>query len=262
MRIVALAVILALLLAGCSGAPKTDSSSDATGGTSASGTATGSASGSAGSTGSAGSSGAGTTAASSSSVASSTNRAPIIILFKANLTGLVAVLEFNATDADKNPLTFVLSFGDATVNATGSLPKGNVTHTFAAAGNYTAKLAVSDGKASVNRTLVLKVTLPTGGASDSIVFTGDVEPTCGLLFDLAFDIPAELAGAAYTLTPDNIDVSWWIGEGLEDPIEAGGNSGTVPDGTTSAHVCWDEVDPVIGIQVGSSVVQATLTITP
>ncbi len=182
--LLAFALLGALLLAGCSGTPKTDSSSDATG-TSASGTATGTAaatSGSAGSSGSTGTAaGTGTSGSGTTSGSAAANKAPVINAFAANVTTGSAPLgvkfTFNATDADKDALTFKLSFGDSTANATGSLPNAGVTHAFLSAGNYTAKFTVSDGKLSVNRTTLVTVLATTA-----------TEAGVGQEADLAWDV--------------------------------------------------------------------------
>lgn len=64
-------------------------------------------------------------------------------------TGIAAATTFTftsqgATDTDKDPLTFSWDFGDGTT-ATGS----PASHTFSAAGTFTVKLTVSDGKNNV-----------------------------------------------------------------------------------------------------------------
>jgi hypothetical protein len=114
-----------------------------------------------------------TTLAPSTSKAANTtapapNHAPVIGAFAANVTKGAAPLKvrftFNATDADKDNLTYVLSLGDGSANKTGALKAGNQTVVLAnytAAGNLTARLVVKDPKgAMANRTLALTITLP------------------------------------------------------------------------------------------------------
>ncbi len=176
MRIVVLAVVLALALAGCVGTSDSSSSSNQTGTASGATTASGTSS-QAGATSKAPTGSASTSSsAPTSSGAPAANRAPSITLLAADVTAgaapLAVSLALNATDADKDALTYTLGFGDGTADATGALPSGNVTHTFAAAGNYTVKFTVSDGKVTVNKTLLVTAIAATGGAS--VTLTGTV----------------------------------------------------------------------------------------
>jgi len=63
-----------------------------------------------------------------------------------------------ATDADNDRLTYRLDFGDGTVD-TGDLPHAAVTHTYARAGTYLVRLAVSDGKLTATATTTVVVVL-------------------------------------------------------------------------------------------------------
>jgi PKD repeat protein len=161
--LLSLALAATLILSGCTSKSDTSTSATGTSDTSSSGTGTNGS----------GASGSGTSsssgAPSSTSSGARANAAPVINVFSVNKTAGAAPLKVsfkvNATDANKDALTYVLAFGDKTSNSTGSLPTGNVTHTFTAAGNYTVKLVVSDGKLAANQTVVIKVAASGSSAS-------------------------------------------------------------------------------------------------
>ena len=169
MRILALVLVLAFALAGCTGTSESSSSSNqagtASGATAASGTSSQAGTASKAPTGSASAS---SSAASSSAPAA--NRAPAITAFKTNVSGGAAPLavgfNFTASDPDGNPLTFTLTFDDGSDSVTGSLPAPTQSHTYAASGNFTATLVVSDGKAETSSTALVKITdsLPAGAS--------------------------------------------------------------------------------------------------
>ncbi len=164
MRWLVVAAALALVLSGCA------STKDGIASSSASGSSVSKA---AASSGAAASSSKAATSGTAAVAANSTNHAPVVNSFTGKVTGLNATFSLNATDADKDPLTFTLSFGDGSVNKTGSLPSGNLTYAFAKAGNYTAKLVVSDGKLTANKTVLMVVTAPAAAAA-----AGALDPNC------------------------------------------------------------------------------------
>mgnify|MGYP001619938352 CR=1 FL=1 len=179
--LLSIAVVAALAFAGCSGT-KTNTSSSVTGSDAASGSGDAATTTATGTESSAATSGTGTatgTAGATTTAGSSANRAPAISTFTVNKTLGAAPLKvqfkLNATDVDKDALTYKLSFGDGSADATGSLPAGNVTHSFAAAGNYTVKFTVSDGKLSINKTLLVKVTAPAVAGPATTTFTASYE---------------------------------------------------------------------------------------
>jgi PKD repeat protein len=184
--LLSLAFVACLALAGCS------SKSDSTSSTAASGSDTASSSGGSSSGGSTGG-GSSSTGPSSSSGASGPNAAPVITTFTVNKTTGAAPLKVsfavNATDADKDALTYTLSYGDKTPDSTGkTLP--SLLHTYAVAGNYTAKLTVSDGKAAANKTVALKVTGAGALASKQSFYFSSAEQCSG------DDLIADLSAAA------------------------------------------------------------------
>ena len=77
----------------------------------------------------------------------SSGTAPLPVTFS------VSVSDADATDSP----TYDLDFGDGTTHATGS-ESGDVSHTYAAAGSYTATLTVTDGQASDTATQTITVT--------------------------------------------------------------------------------------------------------
>ncbi|MEK6985399.1 MAG: PKD domain-containing protein [Candidatus Thermoplasmatota archaeon] len=155
-------LLLALVLSGCA-SKSDDSSTSSTAAPSVGSTESGAPTSSdSPSSGAAPSSGA--PSSSGAPASSGSNAAPVITVFAANVTDLSVTFSITATDANNDALTYVLSFGDATANVTGTLPTANVTHAFAAAGNYSAKLVVSDGKLSVNNTVLVQLSVVAAGA--------------------------------------------------------------------------------------------------
>ena len=158
--LLSLVLLAVLALAGCAGTtnPSTSAGAGSTAATTETGTADAGSS-SAGAT--ASGTGVTSTGTSTASTGGGSNRAPAINTFTVNKTTGLAPLKvsfrLNATDADKDALTYKLSFGDGSANATGSLPSGDVTHSYSLKGNFTAKLTVTDGKISANKTLVVAV---------------------------------------------------------------------------------------------------------
>ena len=78
-------------------------------------------------------------------------------------TSGVAPLPVTATvtgsDAESDPLTFTLDFGDGSTAESGALPHDPVTHTYTKAGTYLMRLAVSDGKLTTVKTATVVVAL-------------------------------------------------------------------------------------------------------
>jgi extracellular elastinolytic metalloproteinase len=64
-------------------------------------------------------------------------------------------------DPDRDPLTYTLDFGDGQV-ARGALPVALVAHRYEAPGAYTARLTVSDGRATAQAEQAVVVTTPQG----------------------------------------------------------------------------------------------------
>lgn len=152
MRGVALLLLAAVVLAGCSGSSgdpngeSTSTSSSAT--TSGSKTSTGTAKPSASSS--------GTTTAS----AGDANQAPTAVLAvnRSAAAPLQANFTLDGSDPDGDALTWVLSFGDGTDNQTGTTLPTNLTHAYAQAGTYNATLLVTDGSLSGTMALTLDIT--------------------------------------------------------------------------------------------------------
>ncbi|HEY3322841.1 MAG TPA: kelch repeat-containing protein [Planctomycetota bacterium] len=97
-----------------------------------------------------------------------------------------------ASDANGDAITYLWNFGDSTT-ASGS----GVSHVYAAAGNYTVMLTVSDGKLSSSASASLTVAaattggpvLPPGEDADGDGFSDEVERTLGSNPNNASDIP-------------------------------------------------------------------------
>lgn len=208
------------------------------------------------------------------------NQAPVV-KFTADVASgqapLLVNFSFEATDAEGDALTWTLDAnGDGESDAEGdesALP-GTFAFTFDA-GTYEATFTASDTNATSASFTINVTETPSTPAPAPVVFAGSVAGIglgCLDTTDPAetvpnflgggtqdFAIDAALWGSTYTLTPAEVDVTWWLGEELDDPIDAGGNDGTVPDETTSGHVCTD--DTVI-LNTPSTPIDWSLTIQP
>jgi PKD repeat protein/flagellar hook assembly protein FlgD len=95
--------------------------------------------------------------------ASGAGNTPPTATLELSATSGVVPLPVEATlggaDADDDPLTYSLDFGDGGAPVSGSLPDGPVTQTYDEAGTYLVRLAVSDGKLTTVRTATVVVGL-------------------------------------------------------------------------------------------------------
>ena len=71
------------------------------------------------------------------------------------------------SDAERDPLTYTLDFGDGTTPVRGDLPQDPVGHTYDKVGTYLVRLAVSDGKLSTVKTATVVVGLDQPLAADA-----------------------------------------------------------------------------------------------
>lgn len=159
--ILAVALLLTLVLAGCAskgGGGKDDDGTTPTG--TASGTATGSGTSSASQTGTASSTSTGT--------GGPANRAPSGAIAVV-LNGTSARFNLTGSDLDGDALSWTLDFGDGNATDGSSLP-ANVTHLYEA-GNFTVVYNVTDGQATTtyNATIAVNAT----GGLETQAFSGN-----------------------------------------------------------------------------------------
>lgn len=212
--LLAVACLLALAVAGCSGKDGGGAASSSTSASSSSHSGSGSSSTSR--------SGSGSSSASSSSSSPSAapNHAP---------TGAVSVIvngtaaSFNLTgaDADGDSLSWTLSFGDgATTNGT-TLPSA-VTHTYAAAGNFSANYTLTDGKDPASYNVTVQAAAAGAGTTqtvdgkwtfgppgcgpsnpaESVAYPAQLAPLEGISW-IKFDVDPGTIGKDYTATFTN-----------------------------------------------------------
>lgn len=171
--------LLALTLAGCAGGG--DEANGST--TSVSGSAT---------------SGTASSAPKAGGNASAANRAPTANL-TANATSGSAPLLVNFTlggrDADGDALSWRLDFGDGSAPVNGTALPASIEHSYAA-GNHSATLTVSDGKANATANATVAVAAGAGGAAEELCPTDAA----------ATKIPAGAAGTYYVTSPTEGDV--------------------------------------------------------
>ncbi|WP_166680250.1 PKD domain-containing protein [Kribbella sp. VKM Ac-2566] len=123
------------------------------------------------------SAGAASTRAIDIPVAGTANTAPTAGLSLDTAAGMVPlpiVATIAGTDAENDPLTYKLDFGDGTGAAGGSLPQAPISHTYTRAGTYLVRLAVGDGKLTTVRTATVVAALSgplTANAGDDQVVT-------------------------------------------------------------------------------------------
>ncbi len=198
-------------------------------------------------------------------VENSTNAAPVASLVASAINGtspLNVTFTLDGTDADGDNLTWTFSVNGTEIEFGTALP-ASINHVFMA-GNHTATMTVSDGElehAALAEVVVAAIPAPV---VEKVVFTGEIvgvglgcadpgDPET-LVFqgDHDFDISPDLWTMAYDLQPASARVSWWLGEGLSDPIAAGGNAGNVPEQTTSGHVCFDDTGGLLSVGAPAS----------
>jgi len=165
----------------------------------------------------------------------------------------------DATDADKDALQWTLDYGDSSTAAKGTALPATPAHTFAAAGNFSATFTVTDGKASANRTLAIKVA--AGGAHEVYTFTNKftgVDPdTSGVPFFGACPGGAQdvggnwntlnkvIDGWSYAVTPAGKGwVAWFVASDGSTYTGNGGETGTVPAASVEVDICT--ADPTSG----------------
>lgn len=222
MRAIATLLVLALVLSGCAGSSDNGSS------TSGSSTTQGSSTSGSKTTGptTTGATGSGTT---SGGPGPAGNHAPIPQLGASAEAGPAPFgvnFTVDATDEDKDPLTWTLAFGDGSTSATGASVPATVAHNFTSLGNYTVILTVSDGKTSASATLNLTV---SGGATqdETADYTGNpAECFLTVLGDLEgishvrIDINPATYGAPFVATWDTtsppawVEIGFWNDDGL------------------------------------------------
>lgn len=83
------------------------------------------------------------------------------------------------SDPDGDALTWRLSYGDGTSEATGSTLPASGNHTFLSAGNYTVQLTVTDGKLSTSSTVSIAVQDASFTLPPPVTFTGTATGVCG-----------------------------------------------------------------------------------
>lgn len=180
--LLAVLILLTVAFAGCASNDDDDKDGEGLEGTeTASGTGTGTGNSTRSETGASGGSQSGTGTGSGGA-----NRAPLANMTASTVEGVApfnVTFNFTASDPDGDAFTWVLVYGD-NQTATGDHPRGNISHTFEAAGNYTAELIVTDaGGLNATSSVAILVTAAAGGAiPPPITFTGS--------FMSAFDSPA------------------------------------------------------------------------
>ena len=148
---------------------------------------------------------------------------PPVILFTAasapsagpNATwqGVAFTFSGTATDADSDPLTYTLTFGDTggVGNvATTPVPTGGAiaaSHTYSAAGVYTATLTVSDGRTNGTKTIALNLTVIANAAPTLSIATSPSGTTPFAYVPVTFTATVgDANGDPWTLT-------WNFGDG-------------------------------------------------
>jgi len=108
----------------------------------------------------------------------------------------------DATDPDGDQLTYSIDFGDGSAVQQGSLPVADLGHTYTAAGTFSVRLEVSDGKVSVVRYAKVSV-----GLSQPLAASAGDDQTVAVNSPVAFDGSASVPAAAIT------SYRWDFGDG-------------------------------------------------
>jgi hypothetical protein len=123
---------------------------------------------------------------------------------------LNATFTVAGSDPDGDALSWTLSFGDATANATGAALPSNVTHAYKAAGTVNVTLAVSDGRNTTLAHATLNLTAGTVAFTSidltktwTVSAAGAIEFAAGCREDgvdcAYFDLPEAAGGRDFTM---------------------------------------------------------------
>lgn len=268
MALLATLTFVAIAFAGCSsdgdgdGDPSSSSSSTSRTSTSSTGTSTSQ-------------SATSTTGSSSTTSTGPSNRPPSGSISVA-VNGTNATFSLTGSDPDGDTLVWDLTFGDgASSNGTG-LP-ANRTHTYAAAGNFTANFTVTDGTSPVAYAVNLTIA-PSGGGTLAVFAEATTVPgnpansvvvppglgigangCAGYTADMSgedcvfFELTPDLAGHPFTGTASagDPDLEFWdicdpaLGAFMENYYATGPEAGVVPEGTACV-ILWMKTPPTTG----------------
>lgn len=223
-----------------------------------------------------------TSRSSSSSSTSTTtappaNRAPTGSISASAASGAIPLtvnFTLSGSDPDGDTLAWTLLFGDGASDDGAALP-ATVSHDYTAAGNFTAELTLSDGKAQSSYEVTITV---AGAGAPQTLFTfteatsapgnpfisleipgvGWCGATCCAGFDAGMsgvdcvfvELPAGLDGHAFTATSDagDPDVEFWATcdaselFSVADFRNVGPETGVVPGGA-ACLIMWDNAVP-------------------
>ena len=244
MRAIAILAVATLLMAGCAADtpdPVTSSSSSGAASSTASSSTTSKAATSASTTAS--------TSSTTTTQPTAPNGVPTAELVASGLTGTApfnVTFTLKGSDPDADALTYTFDADGGATEKSGKGTEFPVTFTFQykTAGNFTAKLVVSDGTLSANKTVVVKVTAatPTG---TPIVWSGvgTGTPLGCLATDpdgtAYFEFNAKLAGSWHFSATSSVPgaalvTEWWSGETHVTDL---GAEGVIPATADNVAVC-------------------------
>ncbi len=179
--------------------------------------------------------------------ASDNNLPPVAVASATPLSGLSPLLvTFDAslsTDPNGDVLTYAWTFGDGT-SGTGAKP----THTYSAAGIFTATVAVSDGRGGSAQATV-KITVTTPGNNNPVAVASATPTTGTAPLVVAFN-----ASASSDPDADPLTFTWAFGDGTS-------GTGATPSHTYSAGTFAASVTVTDG-RGGSAVANLSITVTP
>ncbi|MDR1998841.1 MAG: PKD domain-containing protein, partial [Frankiaceae bacterium] len=108
----------------------------------------------------------------------------------------------DASDADNDPLTYTLDFGDGGAPTQGPLPSAGISHIYTAAGTYSIRAEVSDGSVGVVKYAKVSV-----GLSQPLTAAAGDDQTVAINAPVTFDGSGSVPAEAIT------SYSWDFGDG-------------------------------------------------
>lgn len=181
------------------------------------------------------------------------NLAPVLDVTLDAVNGTAPLLVNITIDAsdDSDALSWAV-FIDGNETRNGTAVPVTFNHTFEA-GNWSVVIQLSDGEHVVEEAFSLSAAPgdPNAGLPEPEVLTGNVTTAALMCPGGTFAMDGRFDGWTFVLAPEELSIQLWQGEDDSDPFTNHDNEDTVPEGTTSGHICHDSPAGVGGVAAGA-----------